>query len=182
MEANARHNRARKSLKGKPQQSNKKNVLGKPCVEKHYTYRLLDVLPRDVLGLIINLLDMEDLMRWSLTSKTTYIALWNLKLHDAIHECRDEMTKEWNRVAHRLADIASYGPKADYYDDHSTHDGRIKSSHSSDAYDARDAWECSCSTFPWRIHHLRVEYTYNPRDVDILSWYCDNIRIGYSML
>lgn len=40
----------------------------------------------------------------------------------------------------------------------------------------------TCSIYPNKLHNLRVRYTHNPRDVDILTWYLDEQEVGWTML
>jgi hypothetical protein len=40
----------------------------------------------------------------------------------------------------------------------------------------------TCSVFPWKTHNLKVVYLHFPRDVDLLTWFEDNKKIGYVIL
>lgn len=39
-----------------------------------------------------------------------------------------------------------------------------------------------CSTFSHITHNLEVDYYHFPRDVDLLSFYREGVKIGYTML
>jgi hypothetical protein len=39
-----------------------------------------------------------------------------------------------------------------------------------------------CVVNPKEYHSIKITYVHNPRDIDLLTWYLNNEKIGYSML
>ena len=136
-------------------------------------------VPNDIINYLLGFLDNRDVVALALTSMTFYKKIWELKLHMLTHDCRDEIKDEWNSRVERVSNVARYGG---YTSDNLGDYHRSKSTSSSDAFNAEMVWDCRCTVFPWRTHHLRLEYVYGPRDVDILSWFINKERIGYTMM
>lgn len=157
-------------------------------VRKRYRDIKFEDLTRDVVLYIFRFLDTRDIVAVALTSMKMYKKIWQWKLHDLRHDCHDEIEHAWNSNVDIVKKTAQGYHSNDFMNyivpqnlEGAFFSTRIKSS-SIDSYYAYASWICKCSIFPWQKHHLKVEYVYGPRDVDILSWYKDDERRGYVML
>ena len=130
----------------------------------------LESLPKDIIALIAKELDIEDMFALYRASKTLTVAIDEKIWHDLTHQCIAEIENEWNTRAPYVA-----------RDARSEYGSRTKHPYTADAFYSREHWDCQCSIFPWRTHNLSLEYNYCPRDVDILVWFQDGEKHGYTM-
>lgn len=110
----------------------------------------MNTLPNDILSHITTFLSLPDVGNLSFVNKNCN----NLFCHDLYHECLNEIEDNWNKLAAKAECLArDKDPKyrTPYY------------------------WEVTLEeVFPFSInnkcqHYIKVIYTHNPRDVDILS-------------
>lgn len=170
-----RHYRKIKYYKKRIKKRRLKNRQLKHKISKQKNKRkhqnLLLILPKDILKYLCSYLESVDVIALSITSKTMYDRMWDNIIYNLFRQCADEQEGVWNSNVEMVMQNAC-----------SEYGNRTKHPYSIDAYYS-DYEECiNCSIFPWKIHSLRVEYVYGPRDVDILSWYCNRKRVGYTMM
>ena len=127
-------------------------------------------LPADLLPLITQFLETEDIFCLYITCKTLQERIWEKVWHDLVHVCGREVEDEWNSRVETVSTNARFEGR-----------GRKKHPHC-DGYCATEDWDVECSVFPWKTHYLSLEYNHCPRDVDILVWYEDGKKHGYTML
>ena len=122
----------------------------------------------DILMCISNYLSVSDIIALSLSNASIH-KIFTEKLHEFRHRCEMEITDSWNSLV----------PMAEE---------RAKSRNKEYESPVCSGWEASihdelyCATYQGKIHSIRVVYVHNPRDVDLVAWYLDNNRIGYTML
>ena len=142
------------------------------------------MLPNDIMKYLMNgFMESRDIVALALTSKSLYERLWDLKLHNMYHECKDEVSAEWNSNVQQVSKVARFGPDGHnvFFENRNGFE-RYKSSRAYDGYEVTKEWDIQCYVYPWRTHTLKLNYLYGPRDVDILTWYYNNKAVGYSML
>lgn len=129
----------------------------------------------DILELILDNLIIYDII--NLSQVNSYI---NDKLeehiHDLDHKCTREIEDAWNDLANCLINKI---PSSKYNID--------TSGFGSNSYDRTETYNScitciKCSVCPNRYHALKVTYIRNSRDVDLLTWYNKDVKMGYTML
>ncbi|CAH6419415.1 Hypothetical protein HVR_LOCUS614 [uncultured virus] len=129
---------------------------------------LLLSLPIELILHICEFLEDYDLVSFALVNKRSYGYLHD-NIHTIRHKCLSLMENAWNYMAREADDMAHQ--RLDQ------HKSRVCSGWE---VVKTDSIECCC--FKNVYHQLKVIYVYNPRDVDLVAWYEDGIKIGYNML
>lgn len=124
-------------------------------------------LPKDIVLLILGYLNDKDKTNFVLTGAYFFKNVSCPILCDIAMKCTKEIEEHWND------DLSKQAFK---------HGCLSSPEFCSEGCRVIKSKVIKCSVYPWKCHNLAVEYYHNPRDVDILSWYLDNKKIGYTIL
>lgn len=125
-------------------------------------------LPAEIYLHICEFLSIKDIIILTFTHKSILRKLSD-KLHNLYHECIIEIENNWNDLV----------PEAEYKAKRKL--DKYKSEVCS-GWEVTKSYQFECSIYPWKIHWIKVIYVHNPIDIDLLAWYLEDKKMGYTML
>lgn len=122
----------------------------------------------DLWNIILNYISVSNIGSLS-SSHNIFYELFHQKLHTLYHECTDEIEVNWNLLVPAARERARF---------------KLDKDMSSACYgwEVNKCREFQCSILKHTIHVIKVTYVYNPRDVDLLAWYLEDVKMGFTYL
>jgi hypothetical protein len=124
-------------------------------------------LPIDVILYIAKNLEDYDIVSLALTNKYFYKILHEI-IHKISHKCISSVEHGWNAMVPEAMSLCRLKLK------------RYKSDSFTWQVSQKDEVECLC--FRNKFHYISITYVHNPYDVDLLAWYENGLKMGYSLL
>jgi len=122
------------------------------------------VLPLEVIDLLSSFLTIQEKVSLSSCCKLLYNPL-SENLHQLFHKCGKEIEDAWNERIYKVRNLAMK---------------RYEETKECNSI-AETTFSILCSITN-REHHLKLCYVRNPRDCDLLAWYLDGEKNGYTLL